>query len=189
MFVLLMIASGIWALICTPAVVQGRGMEAFGFFLFGWGPILAICAFLIRRSIKRQEFHARLLQEVGIQAGAGLDHCEGGDGIAIDPKGKRLVLYNGKRWKAYPYEDVRGWEDIHETAGQIVGAGLGVSGGLAAGASNLGAAQRAAKATGFFVTVRDTQTPKWRITMANAQQRSRWMEIMQQELNEGGLRP
>jgi hypothetical protein len=42
----------------------------------------------------------------------------------------------------------------------------------------------AAANTGFFVTVRDVDNPKWRIEMRDEATQARWMEILRQEINE-----
>ncbi|MFX7918509.1 DUF4755 domain-containing protein, partial [Acinetobacter baumannii] len=83
--------------------------------------------------------------------------------------------------KAYAYDEVRGWETVKQQAGQMFASG--VAGGIAAAGHNIGQSMAAAKATGFFVTVRDIDFPKWRAEMPSESDQARWMEILRQEIN------
>lgn len=153
------------------------------FMAVGFGPLVV----QIRRSrsnrAKAKAAHAAMLASAGVAPGAGFDHAEAGSGVAVSRSARTLSLRLGETWKTYPFTDVRGWETNKEQAGQVIAGN--VSGAMAALGPNLRASQEAAAATGLFVTVRDIDNPKWRIAMSNTQTQARWMEILQQAINEG----
>lgn len=178
-------------LMWTGAIVGGlvvglfvMEMTRMGFIavLAGLAPTGLLVWSLIKRAGGREAAHQSMLQAAGVAQGAGFDHSEEGTGIAINKQGKTLSLLMGGFHKTYPYADIREWQSIKETAGAAVG--VGVSGGLAA----MGASERmkrdAAANTGFFVTVRDVDNPKWRIEMKDEATQARWMELLRQEINE-----
>lgn len=88
------------------------------------------------------------------------------------------------RWPraAAPFADVREWETRKERAGQFVG--VGVRGSLAAVGASAQAEREAKANSGLFVTVKDIESPKWRIAMKDEVIQARWMEILRQEVNE-----
>ncbi|RQO58487.1 hypothetical protein DBR47_12300 [Paucibacter sp. KBW04] len=148
----------------------------------GLGPLFL----QVRRNQVRKDrsdaAHAAMLACVGVVPGAGFDHSEGDSAVAINRQAKTLGLRIGEKWKAYPFADVRAWETNKERAGQVVASNL--TGTMAAMGPNLRAIQDAAAATGFFVTVRDIENPKWRIAMSDSNTQARWMEILRQSINE-----
>lgn len=147
-------------------------------FLMGWAPTVPLVWFSIHRASKREAAHKAMLQEAGVAQGSGFDHAEADTGIAINKQAKTLSLLIGGFHKTYPYSDIREWQATKETPGVVVGGTL-----AAAGAAAAMAAQAAAN-TGFFVTVRDVDNPKWRIAMKDVAMQARWMELMRQEVNE-----
>jgi hypothetical protein len=52
------------------------------------------------------------------------------------------------------------------------------------GAANLGQAIANKRASGLFVRTRDIENPMWRIEMLGRQNQAKWMEILQQSINE-----
>lgn len=176
----------LWGLVFHVAGSGERGLMWLFAMAFAWTPLALLIWFVVWRAGKRDKWHAQLMADHGVPPGAGLDHQERGDGVMLDPKGKRLVVYNGGDWRAYAYADVRQWEAVTETAGAVAPVG-GLPNQLAGMGMAIGNARRAAKGTGLFITVRDVKNPRWRITMSRERDRDRWMEILRQELNEGGV--
>lgn len=83
--------------------------------------------------------------------------------------------------KTYRYADIRAWDARKETSGKVVGHSMQAIGVAAA-------MDREAKLnTGLFVTVRDVDHPQWRVSMKIENVRLRWVEILRQEINEGGV--
>lgn len=91
--------------------------------------------------------------------------------------------------REYSFDQVRGASSNIQKGGQIVGGayGSGFQGALnagAAGAQIAGANYRIrkenAKATGIFVTVKDIDYPRWRLSFATEHDIFRWMEIFEQ---------
>jgi len=169
------------------SVCQGAILGGLCCLLVGWGPVVLIAQLdrkrLAKRSAEWARVHAEMLAAGGVAGGQGLDHSEDGTGIAINPQQRMVLLLAGGVFKSYDYEDVREWEAREERAG--VAGGVGVRGALEADAVNARNARRAAQNTGFFVKARDRQSPEWRIAMKDKATRARWMEIFEQEINEG----
>jgi hypothetical protein len=168
----------LWGLLLTLASFGAKGGESLLMFFIGWAPAGLLVWFLIYRAGKREAAHTAMLQEAGVAQGSGFDHAEADTGIAINKQAKTLSLVIGGFYKTYPYTDIREWQAIKETPGVVVGGTLAAAGAAAAMAG------QAAANTGFFVTVRDVDNPKWRIAMKDVAMQARWMELMRQEINE-----
>lgn len=105
--------------------------------------------------------------------------------IAVSPERKIVRLKSGGVVKDYPFADVRNWETHLLTGGDIVATSATVQGGLAAVGANRRNAQMNKAGSGLFVNVRDIDHPSWRIVMLNKADQNRWVEILQQLINEG----
>lgn len=112
-------------------------------------------------------------------------HFESNSGIAIDPTAGTLTLRSGAKNKSYSFTDIREWTNARATPTTFIPMG-GLAGGLAAGAATLGAAANAAAQTGFFIKVRDVDSPAWRVSMDKKADRDRWSEILEQEITNAG---
>ena len=169
----------IWGTLLTFAAFAGQG---FGLvqLLAGWTPLGMLLWFRSAQAAKHRTVHDDFLAKAGIAPGTGFDHSEEGTGIAINRQAKTLVLIARCAAKTYPYSDVREWAARAERPGAIV------ANNLQAVAMAAGMEREAKLNTGLFVTVRDVDHPQWRIAMEAEKQRLRWMEILRQELNEGG---
>ncbi|MES2316210.1 MAG: DUF4755 domain-containing protein [Pseudomonadota bacterium] len=147
-----------------------------------WGPLCLLAAFVFARAMRREKLHAAMLSALGIAPGQGLDHSENGTGIALDPKAKILALLGRGGYQVYAYDKIREWASNEERASGVVGAGL--IGAVGAAGNNIRAAREAEANTGLFVTVKDLDNPQWRVAMKDRTMRARWMELLQQEINE-----
>lgn len=120
--------------------------------------------------------------------GAPYAYVRGGTGIAIDPARRVVRLKNGRTVKEYPFTEVRGWERRLESGGEMVGGyGTGTAAigpGMAAIGHNIRQSRANRKNSGFFINVSDINHPQWRIDMRSASSQYRWMEILQQTINE-----
>ncbi|MCI2077157.1 MAG: DUF4755 domain-containing protein [Acetobacter peroxydans] len=76
----------------------------------------------------------------------------------------------------FNWEDVRQWSNGTQTGGTFVNASLD----LAAQAHNIEQNGENAKASGFFVTIRDVNQPKWQFTTRDEALQNKWMEIFRQ---------
>lgn len=169
----------LWGLFfCGGSLVARPDEHPFMLFLVGCLPIGLMVWFTVQRSTKRQAVLQSMYQEAGVAKGSGFDHVEADTGIAINKQAKTLSLLMGAFYKTYPFADIREWEAIKETPGVIS------AGNAAAVFDQVGVNRRAAANTGFFVSVRDVEHPKWRIAMKDEAMRARWMEILRQEINE-----
>ena len=88
--------------------------------------------------------------------------------------------------KSYHYDQVRSWEVREERGGHVVPMGGGLAGAVMAGGSSARMAREAEQNTGLFISVKDLDHAKWRIEMRDSDIRARWMELLRQEINEGG---
>jgi hypothetical protein len=114
---------------------------------------------------------------VSLAEGKGYVYSNSSGGIALNPDTKQIALAKGRLRKTYSFADIREWE-----ASQIT-PGMTAFGGMAGTTQNLRAMAVAKAGSGFFVTVRDIDNPKWQIPMPEKEQH-RWMEIMRQTVNE-----
>lgn len=116
--------------------------------------------------------------------GAKYSYAGGATGIAVDTDRNTVRLKNGSFIKDYPFTDVREWRASLITGGQILGSvGPGLPGGAATTGANIRINRENAKASGFYIKVKDIDHPEWRIEMPNAQNQNRWMEILRQTIN------
>lgn len=173
----------IWGLFWSIGIGYVQAFDKLGVFLLAWAPASLLLWFAMHRASQRDASHPQMLQEAGMTPGMGFDYAQEGTGIAINKQSKTLSLQINGFSKTYPYADVREWVSQEERAGQVVAVGLQ---GLAALGANARAAKDAEANTGFFVTVRDIDNPQWRIAMKDKPTRARWMELLRQEINEGG---
>ncbi|NMV37311.1 DUF4755 domain-containing protein [Ralstonia insidiosa] len=178
---LMWILSGLWAFFIGIA----------GLLLFfakspgaGFLTVLVAAAplFLVWRWSKSQQASAeKLLREmIGLPEGSGYLFASGVEtacGIALNPATRQIALIEAGARKAYSFDDIREWQTIHETAGQVIG------GGLQGAVANMSAGAAAAARSGMFIVVRDIDRPKWRIVMPK-NEHDRWMEIMRQVVNQ-----
>jgi hypothetical protein len=109
--------------------------------------------------------------------GATYSFVNGNTAIAIYPDRKILLLKQGSMKKEYAFSDVRGWETNIQSGGQIY------AGGSTALGMNIRTARENKNASGLFVTVRDINTPVYRINMLKKADQQRWMEILRQLIN------
>ncbi|MBJ6985633.1 hypothetical protein JGR68_01265 [Luteimonas sp. MC1750] len=79
---------------------------------------------------------------------------------------------------------MRSWESNLQTGGMAVHGGSSLSGASSVGAANLGRSIANRRASGLFVLTRDVDNPRWRIEMLGKREQSKWMEILQQSINE-----
>lgn len=113
--------------------------------------------------------------------------------VALDMDRRMVKLRSqfpdGTIEREYSFDQVRGASSNIQKGGGIVGGvyGSGFQGALnagAAGAQIAGANRRIqkenAKATGIFVTVKDIDHPRWRLSFASEHDMFRWMEIFEQ---------
>ena len=105
-----------------------------------------------------------------------------GTGIAVDTVKQVVRLKKDKVTKEYPFTDVREWRANKVTGGEVIAAGGWA--GVAAIGQNARVGRENREQTGLFVKVRDIDHPEWRIDMQDQDLQNRWMEILQQTLNE-----
>lgn len=105
-------------------------------------------------------------------------------GIAVDTEKREVHLKDAAHYKVYRFDEIRSWEANTQSGGLIYGGGLNV---LAANLAN----QRANREnTGLFIKVKDIDYPQWKIEFPQSQAKgelTRWMEILQQTLNESTI--
>jgi hypothetical protein len=185
MKILVGIVLALWAIFWSSVLaVDASAFERIGGLALGWGPLAVIVWFYVHRAGSRGKARSQMLAELDIPADQGWDHAEDGTAIAINQATKSVGLLAGGRFKIYGYDQIRSWEAREERAGGVVG--VGVAAGVAAAGANVRMAREAEANTGLFVEVKDVDAPRWRIAMKREGARSRWMEILRQEIKEGG---
>lgn len=166
------------------AVFSGHPVGGFYCLAIGGAPQIIRSVIKAREQERRASAHAEMLAGAGVSPNAGWDHSEQDSGVAINMAARTLTLLSNGKSKTYPFSDVREWSTNLATARQVVPIGGGFAGAVAMGSANIAAGLQAASATGLFVTVRDIENPKWRIEMSSEAVQARWMEILEQAINE-----
>jgi hypothetical protein len=156
-----------------------------GIFLLAWGPLGLMSWFFIQRASAREKQRGALLAALGVFPGSGWEHAEDGTAIALNPDKREVGVQVGPSFQVYPYEKVRHWEAREERPGVVVPK-FGIANGVAAAGAQARLAREAAANTGLFIEVKDVEAPSWRIVMKDQSTRSRWIELLRQEINEGG---
>lgn len=175
----------LWAIFWSFAIQFASGYAGkLGAAALAWGPAILLAWFAVARALRRERLHDEALSAIGVAKGTGFDHAEDGSGIAINPKSKSIVLVGDGGYRTYGYGEIRSWVNQDERPSGV--AGYGVGGSVQAAAHNVRAAREAAANTGLFVEVRDVERPRWRVAMKDRTTRARWMELLRQEINEGG---
>lgn len=179
----------LWAIFGVMIIFSGTLASPSSFLLtvaVFFGPAALIRWSNVKDKNRQNSMHERAMSSGGISVGQGFDHQEAGTGIGINTAVKSLTMWSGDALKTYSYDAVREWEtNKARMASQAVG--FGVAGALAAGAANSAVARDADAATGLFITVRDIDHARWRIAMSSESIQARWMEMLRQELKEGGI--
>lgn len=177
----------IWGLVFSMFVpFAGGGLAALGVFAFAWAPTGALVWFVLHRAGQREKLHRAMLDAAGVAQGTGFDHAEDGTGIALNRSKRELALLADGEWRTYGYEQIREWAIQAQKAGTVV-AGFGVVNGISAAGASARMAREAKANTGLFLTVKDLARPQWRVAMKEPMVRARWMELLRQEINEGGV--
>ena len=101
-----------------------------------------------------------------------------GTGIALSPEQKIIKLKDKRNVKEYPFSDVRKWSTNISTGGHFMGGGVQVA------AHNVRTNRKNKVESGLFIQVKDIDNPEWRVAMMNKKEQDRWMEILQQTINE-----
>lgn len=102
-------------------------------------------------------------------------------GIAVDTEKREVHLKDKANYKVYRFDEIRSWEANTQSGGMIYG------GGINALAANLANERANKENTGLFIKVKDVDMPQWKIEFPPAaakKELTRWMEILQQTLNE-----
>ncbi len=109
-------------------------------------------------------------------------HEHAGTAIGVKKEKSEIYLKNGRDEKIYSFSDIRKWESNIQSNDTYRGYGMA---GIAASAS---AASQNKKNTGLFINVKDVDHPMWtvrfKIDSKIDQNMSKWMEILQQYINE-----
>lgn len=113
--------------------------------------------------------------------GAKYSYTCGSTGLAMDTDQNILRVKNGSFIKEYPFTDVREWRANLVSGGGVVG--VGAVGGMAAVGQTIRANRENAKASGFYIKVKDIDNPEWRVEMPSQDNQNRWMEIFNQLIN------
>lgn len=110
-------------------------------------------------------------------------------GIALDEASRELHLFIYGYAKTYPFSDIREWTTNVATGGKIHAAfGTGVvnvANSFSVGSANRAQEKQNQEETGLFITVRDVNTPVWRVRFSKnlhdeARLQRQWMEILRQ---------
>lgn len=170
-----------WLLLCISIANEPR-VSGISYVLMGIAPFAVLIGLELLQAKRQEGAKAALMDMLAMQEGQGYLHARGGSGIAVNPASRLVALVDGSNRKAYPFADIREWEAVQETAGEIRHNSVAMQ--LGSTAKNIEMAVNAARNTGFFVTVRDIDHPVWRVEMPDKADQRKWMEILRQQINE-----
>ena len=178
------VAAGAWAIFLGIGSIGSGGLFSFAVL----SPLWILPLWLVHRSATKKQqqlkaYVAKFLTALGHNDQRLFYLSPISGSIGVDPGSRRIVLGDGRAVNAYPYTHVREWLTEEKTAGSTMVVG---NGALLAATANLGAAHLARLQSGLVVRVRDTEKPEWLITM-DRPTRSRWFEVLTQEINENGV--
>lgn len=183
--------AGLWGLAALAAwmsfQISGRGTLA-NISLGALIPLVGATVFMVLRALwAALTAPAAEAQALAATEGLPYRHFHAVTGIAVDPARRQLHLLEGRTYKTYGFQDVRSWEGIVVKPGGtvMVGGGLVQTAGVAS--HDIQRALAAERESGFFVEVRDAETPRWRIAFPKRgrdKALARWMEILRQAINE-----
>lgn len=155
-----LVLSGAWALLVTYVYFQTMQAEHGSVFVF----LLASAmmgwlpfALCLRLEMRRARRKAELLVLAGLAGGEPFSNFFAGEGIALNTKTKKLYLMDSKSMKSYNYSDVRRWERRIDTVGILT------------------------------FDMRDASHPQWSVKFWEVSESIQWMEVLEQEINEGGV--
>lgn len=108
----------------------------------------------------------------------------GRTGIAVSPERRVLKLKVKSKTKEYPFDQIRSWQTNLQTGGMAVHGGSSLTGATNVGAANMGQLMANKRASGLFVYTKDIENTEWRIEILRKDEQAKWMEILQQCINE-----
>ena len=155
---------GVLSLILQPA----------GIVLIAWSVVSLV------KHLKGQEKPAAQRMPASVDA-LRFKHFYAKTGIAVDTEKREVHLKDKAHYKVYRFDEIRSWEANTQSGGMIYG------GGVNAFVANLENQRINRENTGLFIKVKDVDYPQWKIEFPKAkakQELTRWMEILQQTLNE-----
>lgn len=139
--------------------------------LMSYAIVIAFVVWVISRSAKSSAADS-------FGSGYAYAYVRENTGIAVSPERKMIKLKEGSREQEYPLDMVRSWESSLQTGGFAVGTGLN------AASHNLGRGMANKRASGLFVYTKDIDNATWRVAMYDQREQAKWMEILQQCVNE-----
>lgn len=155
-----LVLSGAWALLMTYVYFQTMQAEHGSVFVFLLGSALMgwlPFALCLRLEMRRARRREELLALTGLAPGESLSNFYAGEGVALNTKTKTLCLMDSKSMKSYGYAEIRRWERRIDTVGILT------------------------------FEMRDASHPKWSVKFLEVSESIRWMEVLEQEINEGGV--
>ena len=114
-------------------------------------------ALCARLEMRRARRRAELLALAGLADGQQLSNFFAGEGIALNTETKTLCLMDSRSMKSYGYSEIRRWERRIDTVGILT------------------------------FDMKDSVHPRWSVKFLKVSESIRWMELLEQEINEGGV--
>lgn len=134
---------------------------------------------------KKRELRRQVLVAAGLSEGEDYAYFNGQSAIALNRLNGTITVAEKWSFKTYRFEQIRGWRATKVNGGHAHMTAFGGVGGTMQNAGNALLAKAKADAlTGFFVEARDVDHPLWQVQMMKERDQARWMEILQQEINE-----
>jgi hypothetical protein len=160
--------------------------HAMGFHLIWLGAVLHIigAALASRATHSFARRHMELLNAAGLPEGSAFGHSEKNSCLAINIDSQTLVISSDGKCKSYRFSDVLEWSAHTATVSQEAAMGNGVAGALGMSIYQVAARLQAEAETGFFITVRDKDCPRWRVEMGRPSCQKRWNAILHRALSQ-----
>ncbi len=155
-----LVLAGAWALFTTYVyfqIMQEHHESVFVFLLASGLMGWLPFALCLRLEMRRARRRLELLALAGLAEGESFSNFYAGEGVALNAKERTLCLMDSKSMKSYGYQDIRRWERRVDTVGILT------------------------------FEMKDSSHPKWSVKFAQVSESIRWMEVLEQEINEGGV--
>lgn len=115
--------------------------------------------------------------------------------MLIDLNEKTIKLKEKNKEQTYSLSDIKTWRYDLKNSGKMIG--IGITNGIVAKSQNDSNRLKDAKNSGFFISVKDIQSPEWQVRFFPKKgrfsddvgfrdtelQMKRWMQVFEQVLN------
>lgn len=187
----------LWIAVAIPSIILYRdGIGGYSIFWSAgllWMPVSAILFFTALNSSMLRTSNRATVDNFNDNNDGCYSHTLFHSSMHIDSRKQKITLKDGNNEKIYSFDDIKSWRYNISHGNTIEGAGLSLT---TANINNMRTAENRAR-TGFFIKLRDIQSPEWQIHFFPKEgsfksqkgikdlekQMNHWMEVFDQIIN------